>query len=306
MVMQKKWKDNNMNKKIIIFLMILFNSIFISNVKAINKNEIEKGFTNKNGVVMSEENYKKIRDAIPEEELNYIDKTMYDEIASSNKIVAYKSIYLKEERIKLYNGTYLYKETEISPEEYAKSVMYTSYNDVHNTTYKHIHLMATDKTSKFTFYIQNVWQLPPATQSFDVLAFRWSGSATRITNTENGSQDYYTSPGTVNPPTISYPSSSSNYKRFSNGIGLSQNLVGDSSSTANLYYYTNTLSVDVTCSGSVTLYGTYQHAQSDLTLNQSKSYTLSSSGLGGVLYYSDSSIRNKYDNTAGLSVTFTC
>ena len=51
-------------------------------------------------------------------------------------------------------------------------------------------------------------------------------------------------------------------------------------------------------------YVTYQQASSALTLANSKSYTFSSSGLGGVLYYSNSTIRNKYDGMQGLSMNY--
>ena len=54
----------------------------------------------------------------------------------------------------------------------------------------------------------------------------------------------------------------------------------------------------------MTGYVTYQHATSALTLANSKSYTFSSSGLGGVLYYSNSTIRNKYDGMQGLSMNY--
>lgn len=51
-----------------------------------------------------------------------------------------------------------------------------------------------------------------------------------------------------------------------------------------------------------TVYGTYQHATSDLTLSQSQNYTFSSSGLGGVLKFANS-VSSKYDGMKGVSAT---
>lgn len=51
-----------------------------------------------------------------------------------------------------------------------------------------------------------------------------------------------------------------------------------------------------------TVYGTYQHATSDLTLSQSQNYTFSSSGLGSVLKFANS-VSSKYDGMKGVSAT---
>ena len=50
------------------------------------------------------------------------------------------------------------------------------------------------------------------------------------------------------------------------------------------------------------MYGTYQHARNSNanTLAISKSYSFSSSGLGGVLYFSNSTYRNYYDGMTGV------
>ena len=50
------------------------------------------------------------------------------------------------------------------------------------------------------------------------------------------------------------------------------------------------------------VYVSYQHAQGNLTRAESKSYTLSLSGLGNVVYYSDPIIMNTYDGMGGVSL----
>ena len=102
-----------------------------------------------------------------------------------------------------------------------------------------------------------------------------------------------------NTTTVNYDMGNGNYKFGTNAIGLSQNLVDSASNIE------NTLFVSGTCSGSGAVWATYQHAQANITLATSKLYNFSSSGYGGVLsFYGAAS--GIYDNTTGLSLTFTC
>ena len=53
----------------------------------------------------------------------------------------------------------------------------------------------------------------------------------------------------------------------------------------------------------LTVYVTYQHSVDDITLHTSQRYSLSASGMGGVLMFNSSSDANHFDNTPGLCVT---
>ena len=48
--------------------------------------------------------------------------------------------------------------------------------------------------------------------------------------------------------------------------------------------------------------GTYQHAQSNVTLDQSKNYSINANGLGGGVEFA-SSVRGNYDGMQGVSQT---
>jgi hypothetical protein len=50
-----------------------------------------------------------------------------------------------------------------------------------------------------------------------------------------------------------------------------------------------------------TVYGAYEHATSEVTLAQSKKYSIASGGMGNVFDFKNS-VWNKYDNTPGLHV----
>lgn len=283
-----------------ILMMLLVTNV---NASSIESEIYEKGqYTNTNNVTIDLDNYNKIKSLMSESEIENIDARFYEAIKVSNDIKNIESAIIESTYLTVGNDEFLVNENILTQDEYNTRVKSrTSENDVYKIEYKQIHLMASEENNeKMSFYIQNVWQKTPKIKSFDVIALRWSGTVTPDKNSANGIQDYKSTLQQVNPPTITYANTSGNMKYFSNGVGLSQNLVDDAS------YYVNVLSINATCSGIVNLYGTYQHAQSDLSLTQSQNYTISSSGLGKVLYYSDTSIRNTYDNTAGLLVSFSC
>lgn len=131
----------------------------------------------------------------------------------------------------------------------------------------------------------------PQYRSYDVIALRWEGFQM---NSFNGKQL-----GKINGnnSTVTYNSSSSNSKIATNGVGISMNLYDEATFLE--------LSLNVTgviTGNTMNVYGTYQHAQGNLTLSESKSYLFSSNGLGNVLFYSDSNIRNMYDNMDGVKI----
>lgn len=83
---------------------------------------------------------------------------------------------------------------------------------------------------------------------------------------------------------------------FNNGAGISMNLVDAGHEFANLMAYSGYYTND-----NITFYASYQHAQSDISVADSKKYNLSSSGLGGVINFTNASIRSKYDGMQGIS-----
>ena len=161
------------------------------------------------------------------------------------------------------------------------------------TTYKQVQLTASKiQNGLLNVYIENNWKKIPQHQSYDILGLRWSKSSTINSYSgtqENGSSGY-----------VDYPMTSNNFNVDTFGIGLSQNLVDNASR------YNNSMMVTIACSNSMVIYGTYQHAQGTLTLAQSKSYSISTGGLGDVLYFSNSTIRNTYDSMQGVTLSVIC
>ena len=149
----------------------------------------------------------------------------------------------------------------------------------YETSYKQLRI-----TRNGNFINANLlWVQNPVTRSYDVFGIRFHGPS--IVGTPLF-REYYTVNGATH--------SSSNYSRkdFTNGFGVSVKLPSYSNLESDITF---------TYSGSGTIYASYQHAITNVTLTQSKKYTLSASGYGNVLLF-NSNIEPKYDNMTGVSI----
>lgn len=99
--------------------------------------------------------------------------------------------------------------------------------------------------------------------------------------------------------TYYYDENSGNFKKFTSGVGLSQNLVDSASEIE------NELITFGTCTNGGTVYVSYQHAQADIDLTISKYYTLNYNGMGYVFNFYGDAV-GIYDNTPGMILPYTC
>lgn len=141
------------------------------------------------------------------------------------------------------------------------------------------------------------WLSLPKTRSFDVIAFRVDSKAiiisSTVANNIEGKQIY-------DGKEVEYTSSTKNLKNCSNGFGLSMNIADNVSNSLKMYLSANIAGTE-NSGNPFTVYGTYQHATKDVSLKNSQNYTLSSSGMGGVLKFGFF-VKSKYDDTPGLVV----
>jgi len=124
------------------------------------------------------------------------------------------------------------------------------------------------------------WKVNPSTKSYDVI-----GSLLINTSLAN-------TPSTTVTSTAG-TSSSKEIKEFNNGFGVSIGLPKyGSSMIINQTYRVNK---------GGTIYASYQHAKSTISLANSKNYTLSHAGFGGVFKFSGVAV-NIYDQMSGVSI----
>lgn len=260
--------------------------------------EEEPYYLNNNGVAMSEQQFNKLSSIF---HISYIENFTQDEFDKyvNGEIIDSKTIYYKT----ITQDGAVINETEVSKEEYdnAPSSLYSCSESTRGsdsgfieTSYKRMRSTLVDLSSGYSFSNMLEWKQVPSTRSFDVIAFRTKRMS--FSNVE-GVQTYYVG---NNSSAINYNTNSAGYKSASNGAGISMNLKDDSNITTFLIALVADMQISNYDYSNAYVYTTYQHAQSSLTRAQSMSYTLQAGGLGDVLYYSNTSIRNKYDDMPGI------
>ena len=276
-----------------LLLSIVASLFIISGVNA------ESFYTNENGVQMTEEQYNKMVTLYQKEKTAVLTQEEFD-LYKDSTILSTESIIQKEV---IVNGEVISQE-EVTEEEYnaynadkdndnSKSGGNSSYE----TSYKRLTGTVVDNGNHHYSFVGSLyWKKVPKVRSYDVFAFRllnftYSGVT--------GTQTYFTSGGHSN---IYYNTSSAGYKGLSNGAGISMNLKDGS----NITNYSMTITANLVGTnlsyGHGTVYVSYQHAKVDLTRAQSMSYSLSGTGLGGVIQFSSSGLTSSYDGMSGISV----
>ena len=191
------------------------------------------------------------------------------------------------------NGTIT---TEVSKEEATTAAEnnISTMATYHTTSYKNIEI-STMKLNTNVYYVNltNEWLITPKVKSYDVIAMRVD-DATINSGSQRGTQ-FYIANGVSD--TIEYSYNGTNMVLSSNGFGISMNLVDAASS------FTCDIDATVTATSQwATVYGSYQHAMTAVTLDKSKSYTISHNGYGKVINFA-TAVQNDYDNMQGVSIS---
>lgn len=282
-----------MKKIFFIYIVYLFSMSFVFATNT---------FVNDKGIVIDGSAYQWMKDYLSDYRIRNMTQDEYNKTLSLNhRLVNRTEKYFVTNTLISRNKLMepLSITTEITEEEYANfeinrwACVGDDDEDCWETNAKKLVLSvgcALDSNVNCGFYIQNEWKTNPSVRSYDVIAVRWTG----LTMTEMDSYQYTYINGLQEE--TNYTSSSNNVKINSNGVGVSMNLYNNGE------LFVMDLDVRGTRTSSMDVFGTYQHATSSVTLAQSKSYTFDASGLGNVLYYSNSTIRNKYDGMQGVSM----
>lgn len=266
-------------KKLIMTISILLVMIISTNVKAAN---------------LTDEEYVRLRNLFSDARISIMsdeDAARYlsYDLEHVNKVSKYYKV------TETTNGTIT---TEVSKEE-AISAAETENNisptaTYHTTSYKNIEI-STSQTGKnaYLIYVTNDWLITPRVKSYDVIAMRVD-DATISSGTQRGVQ-FYTTNGITD--VVNYSYQGTNMVLSSNGFGISMNLVDAASG------FTCEIEAVVKATTKwATVYGSYQHAMTAVTLAKSKSYTISHNGYGKVINFA-TAVQNDYDNMQGVSIS---
>lgn len=312
-------------KKISYLLAGLTTMLFCMNtVSAMTIND-DGTMTNSRGVTITQEQYKKISKIFAssenkEKKIDYLEQEEIDVYtASDTEIKMQKEYFITTYTLDRYGNVINTRTISASKEDAEKvaenknlhlmadgtlqdvSKMFSTRGVVNGNSYETASksLLISYQVSSTGCYASMYvdWLTVPKVKSYDVLAFRGTNFKDNVRSytayqLSNADETYYSKDGT-------------NTKISSNGIGVSMNLhdnatLSKESGTA----YTLHLWIGGNGTYGDYIYATYQHATSNISLATSQSYTFGSSGLGGVLVYSNG-YSKYFDNMNGLKWHYT-
>lgn len=295
-------------KKICVILLVLVCSSFINSYAFAEESE-STFYSNDLGLKLSEEEFNSfseyldpdLLDVFSVEEYTYMMQDIKTNVVDSTSIYVKTTYFVNELGEESLCDAYL-SEKEMINTINNKNVSLLSLSDrtdTVTTSMKKITMqMINVNLSSKTVTLTCEWLSIPKVKSFDVIAFR-TGAKGAFINTSLNSNiygiQYY------NDSKINYYYGYDNIKMLDNGIGISMNIV-DSTSTKLKCIFKVVFGQNITTGNDrLLVFGTYQHATTNVTLKESQNYSLSVLGLGNVLNFSNSVIL-KYDNTPGLEV----
>ena len=276
------------------FLIILF--VPFGFVKAQNISDDISYITNQNGVRISMTDYNLLTNIYSDAYIQTMTSKDYENFKAKNiniNNLVKSEKYYKTEIDHLNNVVTNTEVTENEFNNYNPNIQTLSVSNFVETQYKKLSLTLSDNHNGYgDIFVGLLWKMIPSTRSFDVIAVRYVGM-TDVDGTQYGRQIWGTN---GNYSYVEYGWNGTNINRQDNGFGISMNITNDST----INYLENYIGSAVEFTGNFQWAGaSYQHATSNTTLAQSKSYTLAENGKNGVILFTGN-IGEKYDNMPGV------
>ena len=276
------------------FLIILF--VPFGFVKAQNISDDINYITNQNGVRISITDYNLLTNIYSNAYIQTMTNEDYENFKAKNiniNNLVKSEKYYKTVIDHLNNVVTNTEVTENEFNNYNPNIQTLSVSNFVETQYKKLSLTLSDNHDGYgDIFVGLLWRMIPSTRSFDVIAVRYVGM-TDVDGTQWGRQIWGTN---GNYSYVEYGWNGTNINRQDNGFGISMNITNDST----INYLENYIESAVQFTGNFQWAGaSYQHATSNTTLAQSKSYTLAEDGKNGVILFTGN-IGSKYDNMPGV------
>ena len=283
-----------MKREIAVFLIILF--VPFGFVKAQNICDDISYITNQNGVRISMIDYNLLTNIYSDAYIQTMTSEGYENFKAKNiniNNLVKSEKYYKTVIDHLNNVVTNTEVTENEFNNYNPNIQTLSVSNFVETQYKKLSLTLSDNENGYgDIFVGLLWKMIPSTRAFDVIAVRYVGM-TDIDGTQWGRQIWGTN---GNYSYVDYGWNGTNINRQDNGFGISMNITNDST----INYLENYIESAVQFTGNFQWAGaSYQHATSNTTLAQSKSYTLAENGKNGVILFTGN-IGEKYDNMPGV------
>lgn len=288
-----------MKKYMIFIVAIILSALSINCVNA-------KEFVNKNGIYINNEQYNSLKSFLDDKTIENLTESDFEILKNKSwNVTNIQSIYIKQVTNYINNIPCVSEQELLTEEQYNNieeadiSTYGNSGKFVWETTYKKIDIILyTSSGSSYNVMLMDLeWKKMPAVRSFDIMAMLGKNFTF---NSGTGYVNINYTIGVSNYESTITSSNTNIYKNTKSGISFVVKLPTDLDLSA--------FHLSMTAIGTVTainskVYGTYQHSQKSITQTQAMSHTYSTSGLGGVLTFSDSTITNSYDNMQGVVAT---
>ena len=276
------------------FLIIIF--VPFGFVKAQNISDDISYITNQNGVRISMTDYNLLTNIYSDAYIQTMTSEDYENFKAKNiniNNLVKSEKYYKTEIDHLNNVVTNTEVTENEFNNYNPNIQTLSVSNFVETQYKKLSLTLSDNENGYgDIFVGLLWKMIPSTRAFDVIAVRYVGMSD-VDGTQYGRQIWGTN---GNYSYVNYGWNGTNINRQDNGFGISMNITNDST----INYLENYIGSAVKFNGNFQWAGaSYQHATSNTTLAQSKSYTLAEDGKNGVILFTGN-IGSKYDNMPGV------
>ena len=276
------------------FLIIIF--VPFGFVKAQNISDNISYITNQNGVRISMTDYNLLTNIYSDAYIQTMTSEDYENFKAKNiniNNLVKSEKYYKTVIDHLNNVVTNTEVTENEFNNYNPNIQTLSVSNFVETQYKKLSLTLSDNHDGYgDIFVGLLWKMIPSTRAFDVIAVRYVGM-TDVDGTQCGRQIWGTN---GNYTYVNYGWNGTNINRQDNGFGISMNITNDST----INYLENYIESAVQFTGNFQWAGaSYQHATSNTTLAQSKSYTLAEDGKNGVILFTGN-IGSKYDNMPGV------
>ena len=276
------------------FLIIIF--VPFGFVKAQNISDDISYITNQNGVRISMTDYNLLTNIYSDAYIQTMTSEGYENFKAKNiniNNLVKSEKYYKTVIDHLNNVVTNTEVTENEFNNYNPNIQTLSVSNFVETQYKKLSLTLSDNHDGYgDIFVGLLWKMIPSTRAFDVIAVRYVGMSD-VDSTQYGRQIWGTN---GNYSYVEYGWNGTNINRQDNGFGISMNITNDST----INYLENYIGSAVKFNGNFQWAGaSYQHATSNTTLAQSKSYTLAENGKNGVILFTGN-IGEKYDNMPGV------
>lgn len=253
----------------------------------------EEYITNQNGVTMSMREYENLLNMYSEAYIMTMTEERFNQLR--NLDLSETQTDIKYVETTYNNSLGLVTNRELTEEEYETVEVNQNTNsrasDSIETTYKKLTIHVNGEAMS----LGCVWKYIPNTRSFDVIGIRVQNYS--IVAGSQGGYQIYSLTTSSGYQSVSYAANGTNIKRFDNGFGISMNIVND-----DIDYLESTIDANVVRrSGTIGIYGSYQHTTANLSLAQSQNYTLGGAGLGKVFVY-PYSISQNLDGMGGVEI----